>query len=197
MRDTMSDDTSVRDRDQPLHEHTLMPTHMRGASPAELVPPLAFTNNVPLLKLPGHTLPNPYAFGTHLFVLHTDADQAPPGRQPRTAHGHPAHHTAPRRRHSPEQYERLNLPPAGPFTERLLACAQKARADAAHQLHRAPRTSPAGPLSAHALVAQPALSLSRLRIADLTVGLRFTDRLHGVSLRSRPVACRGELGRRF
>lgn len=66
---------------KPLHEHTLMPTHMDGRfqpeelASAELVGPLPFTRQAPVLRMPGHAWGNPYAFGTLLFDLHSDPEQ--------------------------------------------------------------------------------------------------------------------------
>ncbi|MBB4981711.1 hypothetical protein [Streptomyces nymphaeiformis] len=202
---------------QPLHEHTLMPTHMRGRftpaelKGAELVPPFPFTKDVPLLKVPGHALSNPYSFGTLLFDLHTDPGQEHPllddalelrmatllTRQLRTA-------DAPL-----EQYERLGLPPTGPVTSaHLLARAQKPQADAALQPAPRPEDFPTGPLSVHVplrdLLAHPeaaavlrdhfaalldgplaqrALDLTLLQIAALAIGLLPTDRLHAIATR--------------
>ncbi|MFI9388057.1 sulfatase [Kutzneria sp. NPDC052558] len=69
---------------QPLHEHTLMPTHMnRRFDPdelrsAELVPALPFTRGVPVLRVPGAAFGDPASFGTVLFDLHEDPEQLRP-----------------------------------------------------------------------------------------------------------------------
>jgi arylsulfatase A-like enzyme len=154
---------------QPLHEHTLMPTHMRGhfqpreLRGAELVAPFGFTKEVPLLKVPGFTLTNPYAFGTLLFDLETDPGQQNPlvddelelrmaellVRQMRAAE-------------APDgQYERLGLPRTGPVTpDRLLARAQHAQWEASRKPVARPEEFPAGPLSVNTplreLAADPA-----------------------------------------
>ncbi|MFB7214071.1 sulfatase [Streptomyces sp. NPDC056255] len=202
---------------QPLHEHTLMPTHMRGfftpaeLKNAELVPPFSFTKDVPLLKVPGHALSNPYSFGTLLFDLHTDPGQEHPllddalelrmatllTEQLRAA-------DAPL-----GQYERLGLPPTGPVTpEHLLARTQKPQADAVLQPPARPEDFPTGPLSVHVplrnLIAHPeaeavvrahfaalldgpfaqrAVNLSLLQIAAIAVGLLPTDRLREIAAR--------------
>ncbi|GAB3799845.1 sulfatase [Humibacter antri] len=69
---------------QPLSEYTLMPTSMRGRfSPdrlahAELVPAMGHTKASPLLKVPSMAPTNPAAFGSMLFDLVTDPQQAAP-----------------------------------------------------------------------------------------------------------------------
>ncbi|WP_433655070.1 sulfatase-like hydrolase/transferase [Nocardia sp. CA-128927] len=68
----------------PLFEHTLMPTHMASRfTPAELenaqlVGPLPFTKNVPVLRVPGFAVGDPFDFGTALFDLESDPRQANP-----------------------------------------------------------------------------------------------------------------------
>jgi arylsulfatase A-like enzyme len=70
---------------EPLSEHTLMPTHMRDLFSveelrhAELVPggTYAFTKGAPLLKTPGFAV-SPARFGTLLFDLETDPEQENP-----------------------------------------------------------------------------------------------------------------------
>lgn len=65
----------------PLHEHTLMPTHMRWMFPIdqlkamELHEPFSFTKGVNVLKMPGHNRANPYFWGSLLYDLETDPDQ--------------------------------------------------------------------------------------------------------------------------
>jgi arylsulfatase A-like enzyme len=69
---------------QPLSEYTLMPTHMRGRfrpeelRGAELVSGFEFCKGVPLLKVPGFPMGNPYGHGTLLFDLETDPLQQHP-----------------------------------------------------------------------------------------------------------------------
>ncbi|MFI5694150.1 sulfatase [Kribbella sp. NPDC051586] len=113
----------------PLHNYTLMPTHMRARfSPeelqdAELVDGFKFTKDVRLLRVPGPAVGNPWWHGSLLFDLHTDPQQQHPLRDDdlelrlcnlmlelMRANDAP-----------PEQYERLGLPAEGPaLTEHLL-----------------------------------------------------------------------------
>ncbi|MEZ0166965.1 sulfatase-like hydrolase/transferase [Kineococcus sp. LSe6-4] len=118
----------------PLFEHTLMPTHMNARFDvaelrgAELVGPLPFTRDVPVLRVPGRPFGNPHAFGTLLFDLAEDPEQQHPLLdddlelrmlglllEAMRAADAPA-----------SQYERLGLPAEGPAgTEHLLARAQR------------------------------------------------------------------------
>lgn len=118
---------------RPLHEHTLMPTHMRGffapaeLADAELADPFSFTKGLRTLRVPGGTVISPWSFGTLLFDLETDPGQERPLRDPELelrmadllvelmrASDAPA-----------DQYERLGLPTEGPVTaEHLLIDAQ-------------------------------------------------------------------------
>nr|WP_203645484.1 sulfatase [Streptomyces sp. SID14478] len=127
---------------QPLYEHTLMPTHMMSRfTPAELTaatlePARPFTKGAPLLRLPGFAVGNPHAFGSLLFDLETDPDQE-----------HPLTDDALERRMASllvdalraedapsEQYERLGLPEHGPVTDaHLLVRAQQPQAASAAQ----------------------------------------------------------------
>ncbi|KIF73064.1 hypothetical protein QR77_01765, partial [Streptomyces sp. 150FB] len=74
----------LRESNDPLYEHTLMPTHMASRfapeefEGAELLRPLPFTKGAPVLRLPGTAWGNPYAFGTMLFDLDTDPGQSRP-----------------------------------------------------------------------------------------------------------------------
>ncbi|MFF8615607.1 sulfatase [Streptomyces sp. NPDC015350] len=196
---------------QPLYEHTLMPTHMRGRfSPAELknaelVGPLPFTKEVPLLKVPGHAMANPYAFGTLLFDLETDpgqehplADDALELRMARLLVHQLRLSDAPA-----EQYERLGLPASGPVTEKhLLVRDQWPQIESARQAPPRAEDFPTGPLSVHVplreLLTHPAAEavvrdhfatlldgpfarvaadLSLLQIAAFAVGLLPPERL--------------------
>jgi arylsulfatase A-like enzyme len=71
---------------QPLEQYTLMPTHMNWRfTPAEfegakLAAPLSFTKGVPILKLAGRAMGNPFAFGTLLYDLAEDPEQKVPLR---------------------------------------------------------------------------------------------------------------------
>lgn len=200
---------------QPLVEYTLMPTHMRARfrpeelRDARLDAPLPFTKGVPVLRLPGQAMSNPYVFGTLLFDLKTDPGQANPliddelelrmvtmlVDQLRAADA-PA-----------EQWLRLGLPESGPVgPEHLLVRAQLAQARAAR--HGPPRKDdfPDGPRSVHTslrgLLADPAAAhvvrgylgqlldgplmsmagdMSPLEIASFAIGLLPRDRLRALS----------------
>lgn len=110
---------------QPLLEHTLMPTHMRSRfepsefADAELVPGFSFTKGAPVMRMPGWTMRGPSEFGTLLYDLETDPGQVTPLRDTalelrmadllvRLLRDNDA---------PPSQYERLGLPATGPVTE--------------------------------------------------------------------------------
>ncbi|WNM31926.1 sulfatase [Streptomyces sp. Li-HN-5-11] len=211
LRDTVTDDTPIRQAglfgshgghvcvtdgrhvymracttpdNQPLHEYTLMPTHMRARfrpeelRNAELHPPLSFTKGAPVLRAPASAMISPYAFGTLLFDLAND-----PGQQ------HPlidddlelrmatllvdAMRTADA---PPEQYTRLGLPPEGPVTtDHLLARTQRPQAEAAAAPPARAEDYPTGPLSVRTpvrdLVTNPdAERILRRRLAALLDG---------------------------
>ncbi|MEJ6607453.1 MAG: sulfatase [Candidatus Planktophila sp.] len=69
---------------QPLHEHTLMPTNMKSHFPIhqlktlQLNEPFTFTKDVSLLKIDGAAKMNPYFWGSLLYDLDTDPDQNSP-----------------------------------------------------------------------------------------------------------------------
>lgn len=69
---------------QPLFEHTLMPTHMRQRFPvaqlsaSELVEPFAFTKGVKPLRVPGSAMQSAYYWGSLLFDLASDPEQHTP-----------------------------------------------------------------------------------------------------------------------
>lgn len=70
---------------QPLHEHTLMPTHMRSRfAPSELsrgvtlAPPFAFTKDCPVLRIPAEGKRQGSCLPTLLFDLETDPTQEHP-----------------------------------------------------------------------------------------------------------------------
>ncbi len=125
---------------QPLAEYTLMPTNMRGRfgvetlAHAEFVPPLAFTKGLSVLRVPALAPTNPAAFGSMLFDLHTDPEQAHALYDEELEHrmaellvGLMRSSDAP-----PEQYVRLGLPESGPIgAEHLLLAAQVLTAGAA------------------------------------------------------------------
>jgi arylsulfatase A-like enzyme len=132
----------VTPANEPLYEHTLMPTHMETRftpeelADAELVGPLPFTKNAPVLRMPGHTWGNAYAFGTMLFDLADDPGQQRPLLDD-AVELRMARLLTERMRacDAPEsQFTRLGLPATGAVTEQhLLARAQHAQVVAAHQ----------------------------------------------------------------
>ncbi|MGI5471729.1 sulfatase [Streptomyces sp. CA-132043] len=143
---------------QPLYEHTLMPTHMNTRfSPAELAdavlaPPLPFTKGAPVLRLPGFAVGNPYTFGTLLFDLQTDPEQQRPLVDAELELRMATLLTeALREGDAPaDQFERLGLPPEGPVTtDHLLARAQRPLAEAAAEPLPDPAAFPDTPLSVH------------------------------------------------
>ncbi|UIK08810.1 sulfatase-like hydrolase/transferase [Neorhizobium galegae] len=112
----------------PLHEYTLMPTHMRARfspdelSKAELAQPFSFTKGAPVLRIPGWTIRGPWVFGTLLYDLETDPEQKNPLRDDRIelrmaellvdlmrASDAPS-----------DQFERLGLPETGPVRDEHL-----------------------------------------------------------------------------
>lgn len=113
----------------PLYNYTLMPTHMRARfrpedlRDATLTDGFTFTKGVPLLKVAGPPVGNPWWHGSLLFDLQNDPQQQHPLRDDELelrlcslmvelmrANDAPA-----------EQYERLCLPAEGPvLTEHLL-----------------------------------------------------------------------------
>ena len=123
------------ERNEPLFEHTLMPTHMRGMftgtelRAAELVPPFGFTKGMPLLRTPASGGTNPYAFGTRLYDLQTDPRQEEPlcddAIETRMAQALVA---ALRAGEAPEsQFQRLGLPSQGPVGPEHLLCRAQQR----------------------------------------------------------------------
>lgn len=110
---------------QPLLEHTLMPTHMRSRfepsefKGAELHPGFSFTKGAPVMRLQGWTMRGPSEFGTLLYDLETDPGQTTPLRDAALEMRMAdllvrllRENDAP-----PSQYERLGLPMTGPVTE--------------------------------------------------------------------------------
>lgn len=73
---------------RPLHEYTLMPTHMRHTfSPDELreatlAEPFGFTKACPVLRVPARPWLNAHQFGTMLFDLESDPAQERPMTDP-------------------------------------------------------------------------------------------------------------------
>nr|WP_277602165.1 sulfatase [Nocardioides sp. KC13] len=121
----------------PLYEHTLMPTHMRGRftpdelADLELAEPFTFTKGVRTVRVSGHTLLNPYPFGTLLFDLHTDPEQLNPIIDDQIELRMATHLVDLMRANDapPSQYERLGLSATGEVTEEhLLVRAQRDQA---------------------------------------------------------------------
>ncbi|MFF2862759.1 sulfatase [Streptomyces rubiginosohelvolus] len=130
---------------QPLYEHTLMPTRIRGRfTPEELsgltlAEPFTFTKGVPTLRIPAHPSPllGPQRFGTLLFDLAADPHQEKPITDDAVelrmlrllveglrANDAPA-----------DQYARLGVPddPDRVSEAHLLVTAQRERAEAARE----------------------------------------------------------------
>lgn len=124
----------VRPENSPLHEYTLMPTHMRGhfsaeeLRAAELVEGFPFTRGIPVLRTPAWTVGNPFRFGTLLYDLELDPQQQRPLRDDDELEMTMIELMVELMRESEapaEQYERLGLPPTGPVTaEHVLISAQ-------------------------------------------------------------------------
>ena len=124
---------SITPQNTPLFEHTLMPTHMTGFFSAqemagvELIDPLPFTKEMKVLRTPAAGFITPFMFGTQLFDLATDPDQASPLddadlelRMATALRDELVRHDAPA-----SQFERLGLPVTGPLDEsHLLVAAQ-------------------------------------------------------------------------
>ncbi len=135
----------VQDGNQPLYEHTLMPTRVRGRltaeelADAELAEPFTFTKGTSTLRFPAVTAPflSPARFGSLLFDLAVDPEQKNPMvddgvelRMVRLLVEALRDNDAPL-----SQYERLGLPedPAEVSEEHLLVAAQRERAEAARR----------------------------------------------------------------
>ncbi len=113
---------------QPLLEHTLMPTHMRSRfepkefAAAEMMPGFSFTKGAPVMRMPGWTMRGPSDYGTLLYDLETDPGQTSPLRDAALElvmaqklvdlmHENDA---------PPSQFERLGLPLEGKVAEEHL-----------------------------------------------------------------------------
>jgi hypothetical protein len=109
---------SATEANEPLHNYTLMPTHMRSRfstselQDVELVPPFAFTKGCPVLKIQARSWVNPYEFGTLLFDLQRDPSQQYPMSDPAIEETMIEHMVRLMRETDapPEQFERLGLP---------------------------------------------------------------------------------------
>ncbi len=182
----------VQPGNRPLAEYTLMPTLMRGRMPVEklrkatLVEPFGFTKETPVLRLPGTSYTDPYAFGTMLFDLDTDPLQEDPLvddevelRMATLLRDLMVANDAP-----PEQFERLGLPPQGAVSEEHLLCrAQAGQVESARM--QLPRASdfPSGRLDVttpiSVLLADPdATTVLRAHLGALVDGPLPDDVLH-------------------
>jgi arylsulfatase A-like enzyme len=153
----------ARPDNQPLHEHTLMPTHMRGffgpdrLADAALVPGFSFTKGMPVLQTAGTTVGNPYQFGTLLFDLLEDPEQDKPmlddeiERRMATALRDLLLATE-----APvSQFERLGLPRQGDLGAEHLQCRdQYAAAQAARRSPPPPASFPDSPWGIHSTVGE-------------------------------------------
>jgi len=125
---------SAQTGNEPLHEHTLMPTHMRGFFPAEQLATgemhegFPFTRGQQVVRYDGAVFTDPYVFGTLLFDLDEDPLQDSPLfdddlelQMLRALRAKLIEAEAP-----PSQYERLGIPPEGALGAAHLLCrAQK------------------------------------------------------------------------
>ncbi|UNT00786.1 sulfatase [Streptomyces tubbatahanensis] len=136
---------------QPLYEHTLMPTHGRGRftpaelADAELAEPFDFTKGVRTLRVPARTAPgfDPSRFGALLYDLADDPQQERPVvdddvelRMIRLLVEQLRDGDAP-----PDQYERLGLPhtPGEVTTAHLQLAAHRGQPRQSAALEHAPR----------------------------------------------------------
>ncbi|GHJ39306.1 sulfatase [Streptomyces sp. TS71-3] len=175
---------------EPLYEHTLMPTHMASRfapeelRDAELIGPLPFTKDAPVLRLPGRTWGNAHAYGTMLFDLEDDPGQRRPLLDD-AAELRMARLLTERMRacDAPEsQFTRLGLPSEGPVTgAHLLARAQYGHVVAAHEELPAAEEFGAGELSVTAplarLLAHDGARAVVLRHLPLVANPDFADRI--------------------
>ncbi|MEF9865246.1 MAG: sulfatase [Oscillospiraceae bacterium] len=119
----------VRADNKPLYEYTLMPMHMNAPyKPEELTDisltnEFAFTKGAMVMKVPATTPFNAYWYGTMLFDLQSDPQQAHPIQNPevqkrliKLMRQLMQKNDAPM-----EQYERLGIPQSGEITDDMLA----------------------------------------------------------------------------
>lgn len=119
---------AVDPANQPLLEHTLMPTHMRARfepkefAGAELMPGFSFTKGAPVMRMPGWTIRGPSEFGTLLYDLETDPGQTNPLRDAALELRMATKLVTVMRENEapPSQFERLGLPAEGEVTEEHL-----------------------------------------------------------------------------
>lgn len=147
----------------PLHEHTLMPTHMRGfftgaeLSSAELHEGFSFTKGMPVLRTDAAAMGNPFQAGTMLFDLEADPEQATPlvndDLELRMATGLRDMLIASEA--PPSQFVRLGLPTSGPLrTDDLLCRAQMSLVQASRTPVPAIDSFPDAPLGVRTTVAE-------------------------------------------
>lgn len=118
----------VRADNKPLYEYTLMPMHMNAPyKPEELTDisltnEFAFTKGAMVMKVPATTPFNAYWYGTMLFDLQSDPQQAHPIQNPevqkrliKLMRQLMQKNDAPM-----EQYERLGIPQSGEITDDML-----------------------------------------------------------------------------
>jgi arylsulfatase A-like enzyme len=123
---------------RPLHEYTLMPTHMRSMfkpeelQNTEIAPPFTFTKGCPVMKIEAKTLLSFYNYGTRLYNLEDDPDQQAPLDDPqREAEILTILRTKMRESDTPEdQLIRLGIPPAGEITAETVIRMREASIDA-------------------------------------------------------------------
>ncbi len=113
----------VGEANEPLHNYTLMPTHMRRFfSPAELqtielAGPFSFTKGMQVMKTKGTAfMAEAYEFGTLLYDLARDPRQEHPFTDPAIEQRMSAELTRLMQENDapPEQFQRLGLPTPGP-----------------------------------------------------------------------------------
>ncbi|WP_432877628.1 sulfatase [Kribbella sp. CA-245084] len=159
----------------PLHDYTLMPTHMVGRfrtaelARAELMRDPAIYEGYPVLKVPVNARLNTHGFGSLLFDLQTDPHQDRPLEDDELEQRMAQLLVDTMRRHGapPEQYQRLGLPATGDVApEHLLIRRQSGLAAEVSQRIPDRDELPAGRLSA--------LTPLRQLIAD-TVGQSIVD----------------------
>ncbi|MBU3064289.1 sulfatase [Nocardia sp. NEAU-G5] len=180
---------------EPLLEHTLMPTHMRGRfTPQELhgmelTDPFEFTKGVRPLRISGRSLINPFMHGTLLFDLLADPGQLEPfvddeieSRMADLMVELMRANDAP-----PSQFERLGLPVEGPVgAEHLLVRAQREQALIAAEPLPGRDEFPQGRLSLesplHTLIADPAALEALRRHVPAIVDSEFLQMLGPLAL---------------
>lgn len=174
--------SSVDEANGPLYDYTLMPTHMGGffdaedLREAELHEPLSFTKGVPVLKVPAFAFGSPYSYGTLLFDLETDPEQATPLRDDELELRMATLLTELMRENDApeEQFHRVGLPPTGPVThEHLLVDQQWDQAMLAMEPAPGPSSFGADSLVAHTPL-RDLLSDAQLRSVVLS-SLPFLD----------------------